>query len=161
MKKIFFAVSLALCASAFAGENLDVSLKHLASFYADLNRRDLVELHYYLNFAAAQDVHALLRESALCRHAKNYRPMPEDTILDRIEEQTARAMSIAYSGTDEFIALVQTQKKVLPELEAALEGSKLLVCVDKTTPSYSDGHQVTFVKVDGELEFAFEVGYPD
>lgn len=160
-KSLVVALSVLAHSPAQAAPELSTVLSSLTEFYGDLNQADLVDRNLFLDFETEPMVVSSLQSSRACANPRSFRSVSLSQVSRNIEDDTSEGIERLYEGTDGWFSMHERQAQVLADLTAALAGKSLTMCRDESTPAYSDGHSVTFIKVDGVIRFAFTIGYPD
>lgn len=128
----------------------------MSEFFQRIDQEgELVDQNYYIGFS---EVTAL---DEITVKEECFEKSSSTEVVDLLEAFAMNAIEILYADTEKFGPLRDELQLLLKHMGEALKDREVQICTNTYTPSYSDGHTVHYVKVDGELRFIFEEGYPD
>lgn len=140
----------------------DEVLAPLIDIYADVNAADLVDEHYWLQLTATEpELSRELHASARCKQSQNYVAASATSLTATLLSQIQEGIQIGFQGTPVRATLDERARNAVELLRNALATTTVTVCIDDTTPAYSDEHVVHFVRVDHALRLIFAMGRPD
>ncbi|MFP5519850.1 MAG: hypothetical protein ACLGGX_08100 [Bdellovibrionia bacterium] len=161
MAKIIALIVVFFAQPLFAQTRLNTLLGDIESFYDRLHLVDLIEMHYWLDFKVGIPAEDLQKTSGECATSDKFNVAAAQDVVFNLQRHTTVAIELGYYGSAEQEEMFFKQNELLEKLTQILDRKRLALCVDYTTPEYSDGHEKYFVMVNGKLRFVFEVGYPD
>ena len=158
MKTLIFT-SLLITGTAFAAPTAK-TLGNVSSVYKEMNDYLMDgDLHLYLNFAyKRQDVVEALANNKRCNNNQNYKVTHKKKVLETMQEDLTQEFEMVDDGSWAYLERLEA---IFGTLSKELGTSKIEICKEYSMPAYSDGHEASFVKVDGKLVFVFEKGQPD
>ena len=145
-----------------ASADLQPALEKLERVYAEVTDADLVDYNYFLNFnREAPTVKAMLADSEGCESRDQFEKIAPEELVALIKDELGEGIRRVSEGTDSYPEQMIALNEATESLAAALESRTVRICTVTLYPSYSDGHEMKFVKISGRLTFVFEVGSPD
>lgn len=161
MKNIFIALLLSLPVFSFGART--APLTDLSGFYYELSNQevDLVDHHFFIDFMSENAADQALQSSTTCSASRAFKKMSAKNVVNLVRQDLSQAIELIFDGADGSLDWMTNMETILNDIESEMKGKKVSVCSDDSTPAYSDGHLVTFVKLDGRVFFAFESGQPD
>lgn len=162
MLKHFLAMLTLVTLTPFANAFDSKALSPLIDVYADINSIDLVDEHYWLTLSTPEDdLTTNLNRSPLCQNEAGFLATQPSSIAATILTQLREGIQLGDRDPHERSTLAQRAELALQSLADAMAGTAVTVCIDETNPAYSDEYVVHFVRLNGELKFAFTMGRPD
>jgi len=139
------------------------SLQRLWGFYDEIDGQgvDLVDFNLYVGYLPQRSAEQARKDSETCRHLSHFQKTSPREITQSLAVGLESAIEIAFQTTQEKKLKFKELESILRDLRTDMAGRKLELCVDQSTPAYSDGHEVYFVRADGKTAFGFEIGSPD
>ncbi len=162
MLKHLFMILTLVTVTPLAQAFDDEALAPLIDTYAEVNSVDLVDEHYWLALSTAEDgLSADLRQSPLCQNSAGFTATTPTAIATALLMQLREGIQLGSRDPSERIALTARAEDAVQSVANAMADAAVTVCIDDTNPSYSDEYVVHFVRLNGELSFAFSMGRPD
>lgn len=139
-----------------------IQLQEVQDLYQKVNQVDLVDFNYYIAFTSnSNELSVALKDNPNCLKKSSYKKKDNKQLLNKMYLEVSEGIQRGYEQKQEVANLTKLLKQTLQHLKQNLSNSKIEICTSYSSPAYSDGHEITFLKVDSILSFAFEVGYPD
>lgn len=126
--------------------------------------------HYFISFAynenAVAAVNDYLETNDECTNDKDFTAIDNKLLVESIGDKMFSGFEYLSIEDSRKIIIENTinesLKTLLEELNKLSDsGKKITTCTNHKTPAYSDGHEMTLVKIDNKLSFIFEAGRPD
>ena len=156
LRNLALALTLLITTTAYADKFGD-AIKDLGDYREYANDRLLDEGSFFFLF-----VDKLTKQTfsdlatAECEDENNFKPSNRKEVIVNLTQlllETDHKLNThepAYLKTTALLNLYDT-----------LYGKKIETCSERTTPPYSDGQKLTFVKVNGKHKFYYGFGFPD
>ena len=118
--------------------------------------------HYWIHFSSDLDAEMDLAESQACKSSQSFKPDLLVSLIEVLFDRIKIGIDLSYIENEQSKKeLTEDLDKALERLRDELENDNLSVYVETNYPPYSDGHEKIFIKVNGKLKYAFQVGRPD
>ena len=108
-----------------------------------------------------------LGASKTCRVNANFKRVSDEKAEKALTQPISKAIDMLVEGgvldmDDGYYSRMEAIQEAAYRITNDESGDALIeICTDTTTPAYSDGHKITFVKIDGQLRATVEIGFPD
>jgi hypothetical protein len=168
MKRLFALYALLSASPAFAADKLPSALAGVADYVDSLNGvsengERVPTLHFSFR---ANDVAHDLAGSPLCATPSAYRRIGRKELSQGLTADASKLVdALLEEGSidqdDGYYSMWEGIDESLKALERAIGERTIEVCVDETTPAYSDAGRLVFVKVGARLAFVHGVTIPD
>jgi len=142
------------------------SLEQANQLILEFNDLDLQHIYVELDFKNEENIHVYPQFH--CRNSRNFTKSSSSvlahhltSVLKDLQERAADQLGEADAESDSYIEFEKKMHKMQRSVSMTFKNSKILKCVEYSVPAYSDGHEQTFYKVDGNLSVALTVGSPD
>lgn len=124
---------------------------------------DLVDQGFYLEASDGSAFDVMLADSETCHRWNEYEETPAVSLAGYFKDVMTEGVTRGYAYDPAKAAVLQSQvDNSVAAFIQTYQNQNLFVCTDSSTPAYSDGHQVTFVKLgENQPLMVLVVGYPD
>jgi hypothetical protein len=154
MKKLILLSLLIFGVSAQAS-SMEDQLEKLVEARKAAN--EAIEDYYYVFFDQLEYNEMSSAPEKECRSYQNYNVISAEELISKIN--SVFAVVDKYTSQPIYSEL-EVLSALLPLYEI-LRHDQLRVCTEKSVPAYSDGQEITYVTVNGDLSFMFGFGRPD
>ena len=153
--------------ASYAGNSKSAKLEDtIRSFmeYTDAANDWLIDNYYYVFFDfLSQD--SLSAYATKCLDAGEYKAKEKDMLIMEVGIIFVTASDLLddllYQDAKEEFDDIESKYPDFSLLDQQLKGRKITTCTEGSVPQYSDGQELTFVKLDGKMSFFFGYGKPD
>lgn len=164
MKKVLIVLISLFSMNSFAKDfehNLQQGLDRAQDMYQSLLGTE-TEFYYLFwdNFSGDETT-----ATQNCRIANNFVATSSAEVaryyIQYGEEMIASIYQQEYMTEQERVLAAKNLAEAASDLKASLAGASLQMCGEYSVPAYSDGLEMRFIKVNGQLRFGFGYGRPD
>ncbi|MBY0316733.1 MAG: hypothetical protein K2Q26_14525 [Bdellovibrionales bacterium] len=140
----------------FASATTASAVEKMADFFTRIDQEgELVDQNYFISFSS------LSPSEEMPGKDQCFEKVNSSEVVDLVEAYAISAIEVLYGDTEKFSPFKDELTLRLQELGDLLKNKEIQMCTETSTPSYSDGHTTHVVRIDGQLSFIFEEGYPD
>ena len=161
---LILALGISSASPVFAG--MSTSLKTLShqtrKIYHQINSSKEVDAGMFgLDFYSKNKAKSEAKKSVKCNTQTNYKNSSGDNVVSRMVTHQRQALDDGMILNPDLVPSEDDLDRLTIDWVQELDAEEIKICVIRDTPAYTDGREITFVMVNGSVEFAFGFTKPD